>query len=401
MNNIRLIFLLNILLLTFIISVRGEVKSAVSIVVPGNGTSMEKLAAREVRKYIYQRTNLLLPVISLKKGEAITGDVILVASSGDPVLKAIGIQLPDLENDAFLLKTYHRKQGKLLLICGGSPVGNMYAAYHLAEQLGIGFFLDGDVIPDQQVPFVFPELDIVQKPLFERRGIQPFHDFPEGPDWWNLSDYKAIFAQLPKLKMNFFGLHTYPEGSAGPEPLTWIGLSGDVSADGNVKSAYHARHFTIQNTTSFGFQGMNRSQYSFGTGQLFDRDDFGAEYMRNRTPWPKPEDEIALFNDMGKFLADALTFAGTLGIKTCLGTEIPLVLPDQFKELLKKRGLDPESADVRQHIYEGIFTRIKNTHPLDFYWFWTNGTGPGKVNQKRIWQIRFVILMQLSGHWKW
>jgi len=38
---------------------------------------------------------------------------------------------------------------------------------------------------------------------------------------------------------------------------------------------------------------------------------------------------------------------------------------------LKHRGLDPESPIVRQHIYEGIFTRIKNTHPLDFYWFWT------------------------------
>jgi hypothetical protein len=257
-----------------------------------------------------------------------------------------------------------------LLVSGGSPIGTLYAAYHLAEQLGIGFYLDGDIVPDQKIEFKLPELDIVQTPLFARRGIQPFHDFPEGPDYWGINDYKAIFAQLPKLKMNFFGLHTYPEG-VGPEPLTWIGLPEDLNPDGTVKTAYHSHHFTTLNGT-FGFKAMKTSDYSHGTSQFFDRDGFGTEYMRDRSPWPKPEDETNLFNDMGKFIADGFTFAKKLGVNTCIGTEIPLSLPNQFVELLKKRGLDPESPDVRQRIYEGIFTRIKNTHPLDFYWFWTN-----------------------------
>ena len=68
-------------------------------------------------------------------------------------------------------------------------------------------------------------------PLFNLRGIQPFHDFPEGPDWWNLDDYKAVFSQLPKLRMNFFGLHTYPEGHPNAEPTVWIGLPQDVAAE--------------------------------------------------------------------------------------------------------------------------------------------------------------------------
>ena len=59
------------------------------------------------------------------------------------------------------------------------------------------------------------------KPLFGVRGIQPFHDFQEGPDWWDQGDYLTYVSQLAKLRMNFIGLHCYPEGGVGPEP--WSG----------------------------------------------------------------------------------------------------------------------------------------------------------------------------------
>ena len=40
------------------------------------------------------------------------------------------------------------------------------------------------------------------------RGLQPFHDFPEGPDWWDQNQYRHVMSQLSKMKMNFLGLHT-------------------------------------------------------------------------------------------------------------------------------------------------------------------------------------------------
>jgi len=363
-----------ILILTFVMVVVGiscSPNKPITIYVAGNASRMEVFAAQEVRKYIYQRTGDLFPIVNLKSGSAVEGRAILIGVAGSDLMKQTGYAFPKLGPDAFILKTLGSANKQQLLVSGGSPIGTLYAAYHLAEQLGIGFYLDGDVVPDQKIAFQFPELDILQTPLFARRGIQPFHDFPEGPDYWGINDYKAIFAQLPKLKMNFFGLHTYPENGVGPEPITWIGLPEDLNPDGTVKIAYHSHHFTTLNGT-FGYQAMKTSDYSHGIGQLFDRDGYGSEYMRNRSPWPKPEDEINLFNEMGKFIAEGFTFAKNLGINTCIGTEIPLVLPKQFIELLKLRGLDPESPEVRQHIYEGIFTRIKNTHPLDFYWFWTN-----------------------------
>ncbi len=105
-----------------------------------------------------------------------------------------------------------------MLVTGGDSIGTLYAAYRFAEHLGARFYMHGDTIPDKRIALKVPKLDEKGKPLFNLRGIQPFHDFPEGPDWWNTDDYKAVIAQLPKMRMNFFGLHTYPQGGVGPEP---------------------------------------------------------------------------------------------------------------------------------------------------------------------------------------
>ena len=248
--------------------VAGCKKNPVAVIyIDQSADKTEELAAREIRKYVYQRTGELLAVEVWDDSKTAEGDAIFVGTIMSGVMKSTGYSFPDLEQDAFILKTLASSDGKKLLVSGGSSIGTLYAAYHLAEQLGVGFYLDGDVIPDKQIDFSFPQLDITQTPLFNRRGIQPFHDFPEGPDWWNKEDYKAVFSQLPKLKMNFFGLHTYPEGGVGPEPLTWIGIPEDVNPDGTVKSAYHSRHFTTQNGT-WGYRPKNSSEYSYGTGQL-------------------------------------------------------------------------------------------------------------------------------------
>src|SRR5574342_519498 len=111
----------------------------------------------------------------------------------------------------------------------------------MAEHFLVLFYLDGDVIPDERLtlklksdtveaeqgrtskekggagPLDLSALDDKGRPIFALRGIQPFHDFPEGPDWWNRDDYLAIISQLPKLRMNFFALHTYPEDRPNAE----------------------------------------------------------------------------------------------------------------------------------------------------------------------------------------
>ena len=93
-------------------------------------------------------------------------------------------------------------------------------------QPGDLYRLAGDAIPDARTDLSLSGFDEVGRPLFETRGIQPFHDFFQGPDLWNTRDYKSVISQLPKLGMNFIGLKTYPRYLAYEERVREFGPTG-------------------------------------------------------------------------------------------------------------------------------------------------------------------------------
>lgn len=359
-----------------------------TIVQPQDASFAERLACKEIRRYVYQRTGQFLPVFRATANgrlpNAAAGSLIVVGSKDRPEIAAIlgndpiKQRLASLPPDGYAIETIEIADRPVLLIVGGDGQGTLYGVYRLAEHLGIRFHLHGDVVPDHRIAWKLPTLHETRKPLFERRGILPFHDFPEGPDWWSRQGYKAVLGQLPKMGMNFFGLHTYPEHPSwwhvGPEPLVWIGLPGDIGEGGKVKASYPSRHFTASNVNgAWGYQPGKTSDYVFGAAELFDRDDFGADYMEGTFPWNKmsPDASNALFNRMGEFLRDTFTWAKQHGIKTCIGTETPLLLPTALKQRLQEQGKNPADPAVVRSLYEGMFLRIAKTHPLDYFWIWT------------------------------
>jgi hypothetical protein len=377
------------LLFVLIIS-RAFAASPPSAIVCADGASpAEKLAAKEIRRYVYLRTGTLLPLAS---SQTPAGSLIVVCTkdrlSETGVLPQADVaklaaEVRDLAPQQYRLKTLKDGDRAVLCVVGGDPIGTLYGAYHLAECLGVRFYLHGDVLPDKQVALETPTLDETGKPLFELRGIQPFHDFPEGPDWWNRDTYMAILGQLPKLRMNFIGLHCYPESGVGPEPLVWIGPPGDVGPDGRVKASYPSQHYTTFNSVgAWGSQSTKTSDYAFGAGEMFDRDDYGADYMRDVSPWRlaasnpafqmSPEQGNLLFERMGKLLNEAFTYGRRLGVKTAIGNEVPLTIPTPVKQRLQAAGKNPNDPAVVQELYEGMFQRIAKTCPLDYYWLWTD-----------------------------
>ena len=342
---------------------------------------MEQLAAREVRRYVYLRTGRLLPLITEPNGALPKDNLILVARQDRPLVRAgagaeLATSLGSLPPQSYRLKTLSNLQppatgSQRLLVVGGDDAGTLYAAYHLAEVLGVRFYLHGDVIPDEPMEWKLPELDEHGTPLFPLRGIQPFHDFPEGPDWWNRDDYRAVIGQLPKLRMNFFGLHTYPEERPNAEPTVWIGLPGDIGERGRVKSSYPSSYMNTLRG-NWGYAAEKTSDYVCGSAALFERDDFGPEVMFGFMPSPAtPEASSELFDRTAGLLRDAFSFAHQVGVKTCVGTETPLVVPKLVQERLRTLGKNPADPGVVRELYEGIFRRAAQAYPLDYYWFWT------------------------------
>ena len=98
---------------------------------------------------------------------------------------------------------------QLSLVVGAGEFGRLYGVYSVAEQLGVRFQLSGDVLPDPTQYGGLPLQAVSHLPLSDReygspmfdfRGLQPFHDFPEGPDWWDTEHYKMILTQLSKVR---------------------------------------------------------------------------------------------------------------------------------------------------------------------------------------------------------
>jgi len=327
------------------------------IVVSPDSASNVQLAAREVARYVYLRTGELLPVYSKEK----------------PGKNSIRLQKDiTLGPQSYRMKTGRgERDSRTLILSGGSDVAVLYAAYHFAEKLGVRFYLHGDVVPDQKILFLLPDLDETHSPLFETRGLVPFHDFAQGPDWWEADDYKAYFNQMAKMRMNFMGLHCYPEGMPGPEPLIWIGHPDDVDDAGKVSFSSPSFWQSTMNT-HWGNAAVPTSRFAAGAGLLFPEDDYGPDVTRGHRPIPKtPEGCNEVFNRTAVMLRDVFSYGRNLGMKICVGTETPLTIPSVVQAHLREKGLDPNKQEVRQKVYEGMFTRIKRAYPIDYYWLWT------------------------------
>jgi hypothetical protein len=357
------------------------------VYVAADASALERLAADEIRRYLYVTTGELPTLVRFASAADFKKSGIIVDRKGlltsGPAAAGGGFEtisagkIPVLQAEDYWLRTVKKNGTKFLLVAGGEGTGILYGAYAFAEKLGVRFYLEGDVVPDDKIVFRLPDLDETGRPLFPARGIQPFHDFAEGPDWWNEDTYKAVLAQLPKLKMNFFGLHTYPEKNPNAEPAVWIGTAEDAGPDGRVAFSYPS---SWQNTLrsnpwshNWGYQPTPTGKFHLGASLLFDRDDFGPEVMNGLMPEPQTaEQSNELFNRAGAVLKGAFTLARALGVKTCVGTETPLTVPAVLQERLKKAGKDPKDPQTIKALYEGIFKRIAAAYPIDTYWFWTN-----------------------------
>lgn len=332
-------------------------RAAPTVVCPPNAAPQMQLAAREIVRYVY-----------LRKGSLPTIDSRLPAH-GDVIVLAID---PSLGAEAFAIRTAVHADGRVWTITGGGSLGVLYGAYRYAELLGVRFYLHGDVIPDEPLE-TLPDINDTGAPLFALRGLNPWGSHPFGFDAWGTDDYKVVFTQLAKMRMNFLGIHCYPEGHPYAEPTVWLGQRGDFDAQGRVTASYPSHYY---NTLVKGFWGpllpKKTSDYGYGAALLFEDDAWAPAVMLDHCPEPEtPEACNGVFNRMAAQFHDAFGFARQLGVKTCIGTEAPMIMPKALRERLQQHGKNPDDPATVRDVYEAMFRRIAASHPLDYFWLWT------------------------------
>lgn len=333
-----------------------------AIAVHPDATTNERLAAKEVQRYAYLTSGKLCPVVEKTVRENRSGNIYIGTAF-----------LPEGMPEGACPETFVVKNvSDNLYLAGQSDVATLYSAYRFAELLGVRFQITGDIIPDRdKTPVTIPAVDEVHTPLFETRGLLPFHDFPEGPDWWTIEDYKVYLAQMVKMKMNFIGMHTYPEGGSTAEPTVWIGLKEDVLENGAVSYSYPASYANTGLVNPWGYSPMQTSDFAAGASRLFAGDWYGPQTLEGLEPRPVTMEQCnELFARQSRFFHEALRVGRSQGIRVCVGLETPLVLPQKVKDRLAEKGMDINAHETKKRLYEGIFHRMSLAFPVDAFWLW-------------------------------
>jgi hypothetical protein len=333
---------------------------------------MEQLAAREVRRYAYLRTGALAQIQSSQTPP--TPGAVVVAIKGDAIISDGALQsaAAGLNPQEYVLRTVAGPGAadRVWWIIGGDAQGALYGAYRFAEKLGVRFYLHGDVVPESPLGVV-PDVNETGRPKFAVRGGLPFHDFPEGPDWWNRDDYLAYTSQLAKQRQNFLGFHTYSHLDV-EEPQVWIGLPEDHDASGQVRFSYPAAWANTGRRGFAGYEPMLTSEFTNGAARLFATDLGASELMAGLAPQPASvEDSNLLFNRAGELFREVFAAARGLGIQTCVGTDMPMILARWMPDHLQQLGKPVGTEAMKRELYQGVFGRIHAAYPVDYYWLWT------------------------------
>ena len=377
-----------------------------------SSSRMALIAQKELQRYLYLTTtdgdlpSLGLPTlpssgILLSNSDEWRDDVLSPAHVmlSNDTLALIHARISRLrpDTDDHCLLTVPTQQGfNLTLAVGATDRAMLFAIFTLIERTTpIAFRIHGDVLPDRSglfhrslaewtEHFHHRSLDLLMTPgEVAHRGLQPFHDFSEGPDQWSAGEYKHIISQMTKLKLNTIGLHNY--GGALTQPSVWLGEVSTLDPDDAFKilpnGTYSASYTDTANGGVWGGTAMNISEYTFGGQWLFASDCFSNHPMHEAglcpdalLPSSTSNSTVGLWEGTARMLADAFDWAREVNMSTVVGVECgpgapPSVVPGQSNLTA---------------LYSGALERLRRTIKASHFWIWTpeswlarkNGTMP-------------------------
>lgn len=340
-------------------AVKADVKTvhfATAAIVAGEkATDLERLAAKEVQRYLYRISGTVLPLVGENawRQESKRPTILVGTPQANAVLAAVaasaGIDASPaaLGDQGFVIKAAEAKGRPVAVIAAATPVGVLYGAYSLLEQLGVGFYLGGDALPGHDLPLEIPaSLDVRQKPVFAVRGSLPWYNFLNSPTTWDLDDFKYFFDQISKMKQNFVGFHTYDS-----EPFAPYLKGGKLVA---------AAPLVTSKTYGWGAsRGLATAEFGFGTGDYFDQELFGSRAV---TESRDADDAIRRAQAL---LAAGLEYGKRRRVRVCMGFEV---------------SGDPTRPESQADLESRLRELVRAYPMLDYVWLWQSeslGLGTG------------------------
>ena len=352
--------------LLFLLLVSCTLALRVRVEVPADAARHLRLAALEVSRYFADMRltprDARAEIVSAGVGAGAAGAADLVVSlSVDASAAAADAPFFGLGGSA--------GAAPRLLVSGSDALHALYGTYALLERLGCTFTSAGATVPPVApdalaLAAALAAAPVRQTPVFTARGLQPFHDFAEGPDWHGEDECAWMKERQPRarrervlptaplfrpphlaakrlseailsMKGNVLAYHTYPL----VEPAVWVGLNssiipnggGNVSADGAYATRWATTLEVSDGQTTWGYNPLPTSEMGYGASQIFEHDCFGHETVSGDAalcPIPTtPADSAELFNRVGQYWKKVFAHSHALGIQNVLGTEMPLTMP--------------------------------------------------------------------------
>lgn len=189
------------------------------IIVPCNSRKSYAIAGKIVAEYWEKITGVNIPIITDDQKIPKNEDLIIIGSDAANAFshKLVRERIIDkfdivYGDDNYQILSILLKKQNILIIAGGSGRATIYAAYDLfRKQVGVEYFWDGDVIPEDIKKIDIKGLDIREKPHFKYRGLRYFahrgvHRFQA--EHWNFEDWKQELDWVMKKRFNIFMLRT-------------------------------------------------------------------------------------------------------------------------------------------------------------------------------------------------
>ncbi len=301
----------------------------VTVVAADERHPMVSLAADEVRAYVYQLTGTWP---SLAASPTAGRPAIVLRTGAGERVPGDG---PDhAQNFALFVEDGQQ------VVQGASERATLWAAYTLIESWGVGFYLGGDAVPRRDPQRTVEPVEGRYRPVLAVRGNLPWFNFLNSPTTWNPQDYKTFFAQMAKQKANLINFHAYDH-----EPFCGYDLTDvKVTMGGPLMT-------TISEQRWWSPHAMSTKDHLFGTDLFFDRGEWGCE-VGIEQGWTFAPGRATRWQQ--RMMVDALVYARSVGLATCLGFEV---------------SGDPLDEEVQAQLRRRI-AHVLETYPLDYLGIW-------------------------------